>query len=130
MHTVGSVLLLMDGMLCCYAASRAGLRIIKEPAYSVRISALSDCLASAWYLTDGRTRRLKIGNLQILLRRTTPRNMATAGTISGLVIQALRWLGRHRDYEPIVRQLGKRLSANDKEVHQKVGGGWSKLLIS
>ena len=95
--------------------TRDAIRLQASGAYAANLLGLSDQVPMRIvYLTDGRTRRLKIGNLQILLRRTTPRNMATAETISGLVIQALRWLGRHGDYKPIVRQLRKRLSANDK----------------
>ncbi len=36
---------------------------------------------------------VKIGRQQILLRHTTPRNMAAAGRLSGLIIQAFRYLG-------------------------------------
>ena len=46
------------------------------------------------YLTDGRTRTVQIGKRQVTLKHTTPRNMATAGKISGLVIQALRHIGQ------------------------------------
>lgn len=34
MHAIGSVLLLANGILCSYAASRSGLHLFKEPAYS------------------------------------------------------------------------------------------------
>lgn len=34
MHAIGSVLLLANGMISSYVASRVGLRIIKEPACS------------------------------------------------------------------------------------------------
>ena len=34
MHAIGSVLLLANGILCSYAASRARLRVLKEPAYT------------------------------------------------------------------------------------------------
>ena len=44
------------------------------------------------YLTDGRTRTVQVGKRQIILKHTTPRNMATAEKSSGLVIQALRHL--------------------------------------
>jgi len=33
MHAIGSVVLFVNGMLCSYATSSVGLRIIKEPAY-------------------------------------------------------------------------------------------------
>jgi hypothetical protein len=33
MHAIGSICLLINGMLCSYAASRTGIRIVREPAY-------------------------------------------------------------------------------------------------
>ena len=65
-------------------------------------------------LTDGPTRKLQVGNGQILLKRTTPRNMATAGRISGTVIQALRWLGQRHVDDQIASILRKKLDAKDK----------------
>ena len=50
--------------------------------------------AKAVFLTDGPSRTVKIGRTTIQLRRTTPRNMAAAGRLSGLLIQALRALGK------------------------------------
>ena len=50
------------------------------------------------FLTDGPARRVKLARHEIVLMRTTPRNMATAGRKSGTVIQALRHIGqRHVD---------------------------------
>ena len=46
------------------------------------------------FLTDGPSRTVKIGTTTIQLRRTTARNMATAGRLSGLLFQALRELGK------------------------------------
>lgn len=46
------------------------------------------------FLTDGPTRTVKIGPTTIQLRRTTPKNMAAAGRLSGLLIHALRELGQ------------------------------------
>ena len=47
---------------------------------------------------------------------TTPRVMATAGRISGLVIQALRHLGQRQVVDTVVANLQKRLSGSDKKV--------------
>ncbi|GAF89276.1 unnamed protein product, partial [marine sediment metagenome] len=66
------------------------------------------------FLTDGPTRKLQAGNRQILLKRTTPRNMGTAGRISGTVIQALRWLGQQHVDDQVTSILKKRLDAKDK----------------
>lgn len=68
------------------------------------------------YLTDGRTQRIVIGRNEILLKHTTPRSMATAGRISGLVFQALRFLGKERVTDDIVHALQNRLRHED--VHQ------------
>jgi hypothetical protein len=48
--------------------------------------------AKAVFLTDGPARTVKVDPTTIQLRRTTPKNMATAGRLSGLLIQALREL--------------------------------------
>src|SRR5271166_1502505 len=48
--------------------------------------------AKAVFLTDGPSRIVKVGPMTIRLRRTTPRNMAAAGRLSGMVIQAFREL--------------------------------------
>jgi predicted transcriptional regulator of viral defense system len=67
------------------------------------------------YLTDGRSRRAKVGRREIILKHTTPRNMATAGRISGTVIQALRWLGQRHIDDNIIRTLQRRLPDDAKK---------------
>lgn len=66
------------------------------------------------YLTDGRERKVQVGKRQILLKHTTPRQMATAGRISGTVIQALRWLGPRNVDDTVIATLRRRLSRSDK----------------
>ncbi len=66
------------------------------------------------FLTDGPERKLQIGKRIIHLRHTTPRNMATAGRISGTVIHALRWLGKNNIDKYIITDLTNRLDAKDK----------------
>ena len=46
------------------------------------------------YLTDGAPREVKVGKNSIKFKKTTPKNLAVKGKISGLVIQALRELGQ------------------------------------
>jgi hypothetical protein len=71
------------------------------------------------FLTDGRSRRVQLGRQQIILKHTTPRQMATAGRISGTVIQALRWLGRDHVDDQVVSILRRRLSDADKRQLQQ-----------
>ena len=48
------------------------------------------------YLTDGSSRNIKIDGRSILFKRTSPKNVATIGEISTLVIQALRVIGKDK----------------------------------
>ncbi|HEX4794738.1 MAG TPA: DUF6088 family protein [Humisphaera sp.] len=75
-------------------AGRDRTRLQPAGAYAANALGLSDQVpAKAIFLTDGPTRTVRIGRATIQLRRTTPRNMAGAGRLSGLLIQALRELG-------------------------------------
>ncbi|MHC5538621.1 DUF6088 family protein [Singulisphaera rosea] len=75
-------------------AGRDRTRIQPAGAYAANALGLSEQVpARAEFLTDGPSRTVQVGKTTIRLRRTTPRNMATAGKLSGLVIQALRALG-------------------------------------
>lgn len=94
---------------------RDAIRLQPSGAYAANLLGLSEQVPMKLvFLTDGRNRVVKIGRQVIELRRTTPRNMATAGRVSGLVIQALRHLGRARVTDSMVDLLRDRLSADDK----------------
>lgn len=67
------------------------------------------------FLTDGVSRKVQIGRRQIALKRTSLRQMATAGRVSGTVIQALRWLGASNIDDKIVATLRRKLGPDDKK---------------
>lgn len=67
------------------------------------------------YLTDGRSRTVQVGNRQIVLQHREPKNLATAGKISGLVIQALKYLGQDHVDDQQIEQLNRLLSSTDRE---------------
>lgn len=76
-------------------AGRDHTRLQPAGAYAANVLGLSEQVpAKAVFLTDGPSRTVKIGPMTIQLRRTTARNMAAAGRLSGLLIQALRELGQ------------------------------------
>src|SRR6266496_4805937 len=76
-------------------AGRDRTRLQPAGAYAANILGLSEQVpAKAVFLTDGPSRTVKIGPTTIQLRRTTPKNMEAAGRLSGLLIQALRELGK------------------------------------
>jgi hypothetical protein len=68
-------------------AGRDRTRLQPAGAYAANALGLSEQVpAKAVLLTDGPSRTVKIGPTTIHLRRTTPRNMAAAGRLSGLLI--------------------------------------------
>ena len=76
-------------------AGRDHTRLQPAGAYAANALGLSEQVpAKAVFLTDGPSRTVKIGPMTIQLRQTTAKNMAAAGRLSGLVIQALRELGK------------------------------------
>lgn len=76
-------------------AGRDRTRLQPAGAYAANALGLSEQVpARAVFLTDGPSRKVKIGPTTIQLRRTTAKNMAAAGRLSGLLIQALRELGK------------------------------------
>jgi hypothetical protein len=96
-------------------AGKGNLRLQPSGAYAANLLGLSEQVPLKMvFLTDGASRKLQVGSQQITLKHTTPRNMATAGRISGLVIQALRYLKQPNIDEQVVAQLRKRLSKKDK----------------
>ena len=101
-------------------AGRDATRLQPSGAYAANLLGLSPQVPmKVVYLTDGRSRTVQIGNRQIILKHTTLRNMATAGKISGLVIQALRHLGlRHVD-DTVIAQLDGNLGETERKQLMK-----------
>jgi hypothetical protein len=93
-------------------AGRDRTRLQPAGAYAANALGLSEQVpAKAVFLTDGPSRTVKIGSMTIQLRQTTPRNMAAAGRLSGLVIQAFRELGKDHVTPARVEHLKRTLPA-------------------
>jgi hypothetical protein len=104
-------------------AGKGGTRLQPTGAYAANLLGLSDQVpAKVVFLTDGRSKRVRFDKLEIALKQTSPRIMATAGSISGLVIQALRYLGKAHVNEDTVKRLDRKLSADDRKQLAKDGG--------
>lgn len=97
-------------------AEKDNLKIQPSGAYAANLLGLSDQVpAKLVFLTDGSTRVVQVGNWRIKFKKTSPKNMATAGKISGLVFQALRFIGRENIDEIVIRKLN-RLPKKEKQI--------------
>jgi len=97
-------------------AGKNKLRLQPTGAYAANLLHLSEQVpAKIDFLTDGNSRTYHIINRTIRLKRTTPRNMFAAGRTSGLVIQALRYLGKNHATNDRIVTLRKVLSSSDRK---------------
>lgn len=95
--------------------TRDAIRLQPTGAHAANMLGLSDQVpANIVYLTDGPSRRITQGGLDIVLKHTATRNMATAGRLSGLIIQALRWLGKDHVNDGVIDKLRRNLKPADR----------------
>lgn len=97
-------------------ASSEHVKLQPSGAYAANLLGLSEQVpAKVVFLTNGRARKVKLGKLVLELRPTTPRRVAAAGRTSGLVIAALRYLGKTNITPERIARLRKTLSPADRK---------------
>ncbi|HAT3863315.1 TPA: hypothetical protein RG334_001757 [Legionella pneumophila] len=102
-------------------------------AYAANLLGLSEQMpTNIVLLTDGPSKKIKIGNKNIIFKRTTPKNMSTAGTITGLIIQAVKYIGKEHIDKKHLKQIKNRLSEEQiKHLHREIylAPAWIAKLI-
>ncbi len=84
------------------------------------------------YLTDGSARIVKVGQRTIKFKKTSPKNLAAIGTISSLVIQALKEIGKDNVTDDEIKIVLKQL---EKEVQHhlehdiKLAPEWIRVIM-
>jgi len=97
-------------------ASSANVKLQPSGAYAANLLGLSEQVpAKVVFLTSGRARKVKLGKLVIELWPAAPRKMAAAGRTSGLVLAALRYLGKEHITPERIAHLRKILSSEDRK---------------
>lgn len=114
-------------------ARRDKARIIPTGLYALnRLGLSTQVPLNVVYLTDGAGRKLVIQNRTITFKKTTPKNVATTGEISGLVIQALKTIGKNKVTPQQITHL-QDLLAREKEAHLlhdlKLAPVWIKQIM-
>lgn len=114
-------------------AKRDKIRIVPTGTYALHILGLSTQIPTKLvFLTDGSSREIKVGNRSIKLKKVSPKALSAKGKISGLVIQALRTIGKDNlsieDKKKIKTLISKE---NPKELQHdiKLAPEWIKKII-
>ncbi len=114
-------------------ARQTGSKIQVSGARAANLLGLTDQVpAKLVYVTDGPTRKVRIGNQHIVLRHASSRNLAGLGRPTGIVIQALRYLGKNGVTKGTVRQLRTILTSKQIEDLQRdalIGPDWTRRII-
>ena len=84
------------------------------------------------YLTDGAARKIDLGRRKILFKKTVPKNLATIGKISSLVIQALKEIGKDKATEKETEIILKHLQKEEPyrlEHDIKLAPEWIRVIM-
>lgn len=97
-------------------ARRGSCKLLPSGALAANLLGLSEQVPSkVEYLTDGPSCKVMIKRLEVVLKQTTPRNLATADRVTGVVIQALRFLRRQQVGPEVVEKLRRRLKPAERQ---------------
>jgi len=114
-------------------AEKNGIQIQPTGAYAANLIGLSEQVPGRIvFLTNGPSKKIKIGKQEILFRTTTEKNMYPAGTRVGLVIQAFRNLGKE-NIDNIARSKTQKFlegtSKNELSNNLKYAPQWIRALL-
>ena len=97
-------------------AKRDRARIVPTGNYALHALGLSTQVPlKIVYLTDGASRKIDLGNRNIIFKKTAPKNLEAKGPISRLVIQALKAIGKNRVQPFEEKKIATLLSKEKKE---------------
>ena len=98
-------------------ARKHGWRILAAGAHAANMLGLSTQVpAKAVYLSDGPTRRIKLDRRTIQFKHAEPKTLGATSEVNGLVIQALRHIGKHEVTDVMVRRIARVLPKPDRDT--------------
>jgi hypothetical protein len=114
-------------------AKKNGVQIQPAGAHAANLAGLSEQVPGRLvFLTEGPSRKVKIGNQEIIFKKTTSKIMSSAGTREGLIIQAFKNLGKDHIDKVIRARTRKFLQPSgerDIRKHMKFAPAWIRILV-
>ena len=103
-----------DDIAC--AVTRKDNQVLQpSPAMAANQLGLSTQVPSnPTYMTDGPTRTKRIGRQVIQFRNASPKTLVGAGSKTGIVFQALRYVGKDRVDDQLIGKIARTLDAKDQ----------------
>jgi hypothetical protein len=95
-------------------AKRDKARIVPTGVLAINALGLSTQVPmNVVYLTDGAARKIDLGRRKIVFKKATPKNLATIGKFSSLVIQALKEIGKDNVIESEIKIIFNQLAKEE-----------------
>ncbi len=114
-------------------AKRDKARIVPTGSYALNAIGLSTQVPmNVVYLTDGAARKIKLNKRTVTFKKTTPKNLATIGEISTLVIQALKEIGKDKVQEWEENEIIELLKKEEKTRLQhdlRMAPEWIRIIM-
>ena len=96
-------------------ARKTGSRVVPSGSVAANWLGLSTQVpAKPVYLTDGKSRSIRVGNTVFTMKHVSPRDLPLGSSTSAMVFQALRHIGKESINEDTITHLRKRLAAEDR----------------
>ena len=94
---------------------RTGSRMVPTGAVAANLFGLSTQVPAKFvYLSNGRSRRLRIGKIEIQIKHVGPKELPPGNQTSAMVFQALRYLGKDAVDAQVIAKLKAVLPAKQK----------------
>jgi hypothetical protein len=98
-------------------AHRDKIEIQPSGAYAANLLGLSEQVpVRIVFLTNGKSKKIKMANMEIVFKETTPKNISVAKTITGLIIQALRYIKKENVTGDMISKIKNKLSVSDQKI--------------
>ncbi|QVL33036.1 type IV toxin-antitoxin system AbiEi family antitoxin domain-containing protein [Telmatocola sphagniphila] len=98
-------------------ARQTGSRVVPSGAVAAnRLGLTTQVPAKLVYLTDGRTRQVKVGGTSIQIRHVPPKELPLGSPINAMVFQALRHLGQGIVDEKVIGLIRKALTREQRRA--------------
>jgi hypothetical protein len=114
-------------------AKRDKARIVPTGSYALNAIGLSTQVPmNVVYLTDGAARKIKLNKRTITFKKTAPKNLATIGEISTLIIQALKEKGKGKVQEWEENKIIELLKKEEKTRLQhdlRMAPEWIRIIM-
>ncbi len=102
-------------------SERDDIQIQPSGAYAANLLGLSEQVpAKVVFVTNGPSKKIKIDKMEIVFRHTTNKNVHNAGTTLGLIIQAIKHVGKTNLTKPVLFKLKKHIAALDEKSLKNV----------